>query len=47
MTAAPAGTRYVPRCGIALGADPLEAASQRIADEISLATGFPIVAIER
>jgi hypothetical protein len=47
MTAAPAGTRYVLRHDIALGADPLETASQRIADEISLATGFPIAAIER
>jgi signal transduction histidine kinase len=32
---------------IALGTDPVEAACQRIADEISAATGFPIVVIER
>jgi signal transduction histidine kinase len=32
---------------LALGDDPLEMASQRIADEISAATGFPIVVIER
>lgn len=32
---------------IALSTDPPEAASQRIAEEISIATGFPIVVIER
>jgi signal transduction histidine kinase len=32
---------------IALGTDPIEAACQRIADELSAATGFPIVVIER